>query len=86
MVALAPVVALAGFVNWDLLAIALTAASLAAWSRRHPGVAGMWLGLAVAAKFYPLVPLGPIVLLCARGGSGGLWASSSRVLWAPGSW
>ena len=65
MVALAPVVALAGFVNWDLLAIALTSASLAAWSRRHPAVAGMWLGLAVAAKFYPLVIVGPIVLLCA---------------------
>ncbi len=69
MVALAPVVALAGFVNWDLLAIALTSASLAAWSRRHPAVAGMWLGLAVAAKFYPLVIVGPIVLLCARRGT-----------------
>ena len=66
MVALAPVVALAGFVNWDLLAIALTAACLAAWSRRHPAVAGMWLGLAVAAKFYPLVLVGPIALLCIR--------------------
>lgn len=68
MLALSPVVALAGYVNWDLLAIALTAACLAAWSRRHPAVAGMWLGLAVAAKFYPLVLIGPIVLLCARRG------------------
>ena len=68
MVALAPVVALAGFVNWDLLAVALTAASLSAWSRRHPAVAGLWLGLAVAAKFYPLVLIGPLVLLCWRRG------------------
>ena len=84
MVALAPVVALAGFVNWDLLAIALTSASLAAWSRRHPAVAGVWLGLAVAAKFYPLVVVGPIVLLCARRGQ---WRALGAFLaGAVGSW
>ena len=66
LVALAPVVALAGFVNWDLLAVALTAASLAAWSRRLPGVAGMWLGLAAAAKFYPVVLVGAVLVLCVR--------------------
>jgi uncharacterized membrane protein len=84
MVALAPVVALAGFVNWDLLAIALTSASLAAWSRRNPAVAGMWLGLAVAAKFYPLVIVGPIVLLCVRRGQ---WRALGVFLaGALGSW
>ncbi len=84
MVALAPVVALAGFVNWDLLAVALTSASLAAWSRRHPAVAGMWFGLAVAAKFYPLVLLGPIALLCARRGQ---WRALGGFLTgALGSW
>jgi uncharacterized membrane protein len=66
MVALAPVVALAAFVNWDLLAVALTAAALAAWSRRQPLVAGIWLGLAAAAKFYPLLLIGPVALLCIR--------------------
>lgn len=68
MVALAPVVALAGLVNWDLLAVALTAAALLAWSRRQPGVAGIWLGLAAAAKFYPILLVGPIALLCLRRG------------------
>ena len=66
MVALAPVVALAGFVNWDLIAVALTAAALAAWSHRRPGLAGVWLGLGAAAKFYPVLLIGPVLLLCAR--------------------
>ena len=35
LLALAPAVALAAFVNWDMLPVALTAASLAAWSRRR---------------------------------------------------
>lgn len=84
MVALAPVVALAGFVNWDLLAVALTAASLAAWSRSRPVVAGVWLGLAVAAKFYPLVLIGPIALLCVRRRQ---WRALARFLaGAAGSW
>jgi uncharacterized membrane protein len=68
MVAAAPVVALAGFINWDLLAVALSAASLAAWSRRRPVWAGALLGLAAAAKFYPLALIGPLALLCARRG------------------
>ncbi len=69
MVALAPVVALAGFVNWDLLAVALTAASLAAWARRRPLLAGVLLGLAAAAKFYPLLLIGPVLVLCVRRGT-----------------
>lgn len=66
LLAMAPVVALAAFVNWDLLAVALTAAALAAWSARRPGTAGLWLGLAAAAKFYPAILLGPIAVLCIR--------------------
>jgi hypothetical protein len=30
--------------------------------------AGVWLGLGVAAKFYPLVVFGPLLLLCLRAG------------------
>ncbi len=66
LVALAPVVALAGFVNWDLLAVALAAAAMLAWSRGRPALSGVWLGLAAAAKFYPLVLVGPVLLLCLR--------------------
>jgi uncharacterized membrane protein len=77
LVALAPVVALAAFVNWDLLAVALTAAALLAWSRGRPGMAGVWLGLAAAAKFYPLVLVGPVLLLCLRRRQG---AAAARFL------
>lgn len=66
LLALAPAVALAAFVNWDLLAVSLTAASLTAWSRRHLTLSGVLLGLAAAAKFYPLVLVVPVVLLCLR--------------------
>ncbi len=66
--ALAPGLLLTAWINWDLLAVALAAGFLLAWSRRRPGVAGALLGLAVAAKFYPVVLLGPLFLLCLRAG------------------
>jgi uncharacterized membrane protein len=37
-----------------------------AWARRRPGVAGLLLGLAVSAKFYPVVLLVPFAALCLR--------------------
>ena len=42
-------------------------AGLLAWSRRRPGLAGVLLGLGMAAKLYPLFLLGPLLLLCLRG-------------------
>jgi uncharacterized membrane protein len=66
MVALAPAVFVTATVNWDYLAVGLTALGLLAWSKRRPGWAGVLLGLATAAKFYPLLILGPLVLLCLR--------------------
>lgn len=68
MVALAPGVILCATINWDLLAIALLAVGLCAWSRRHPTWAGVFLGLAAAAKFYPLLVLLPLAVLCLRAG------------------
>jgi uncharacterized membrane protein len=68
LLAMAPVVALSAFINWDLLAVALAAAAMAAWSARRPAWAGVLIGLAAAAKFYPLVRIGPVVLLCLRRG------------------
>ena len=50
MVAVAPVLALHAFTNWDLLAVALAGLGLLAWSRRRPVLAGAWIGLGVAAK------------------------------------
>lgn len=66
MVALAPGIILAGTVNWDLLPVALVAVSLAFWSRSKAFWSGIFLGLAIAAKFYPLLFLGPMFLLCWR--------------------
>ena len=68
MVALAPGTILCLLINWDMLAVALTAVSMLLWSRRHPFWAGVILGLAIAAKFYPLLLLGPLFVLCLRAG------------------
>jgi Glycosyltransferase family 87 len=68
LVALSPALILNAFVNWDLIAMALTALGIAAWAARRGVWAGLFLGLAVAAKFYPLVVFGPLLLLCLRTG------------------
>ena len=68
MVALSPALILAAFINWDLLAMALTAGAMAAWAGRREVLAGLLLGLAVAAKFYPLLIFAALLLLCLRAG------------------
>ncbi|MEP6761076.1 MAG: glycosyltransferase 87 family protein [Sporichthyaceae bacterium] len=68
MVALAPGLLLAGTINWDLYAVALLGFGMLAWARRRPVAAGVLIGLATAAKFYPLFVLGPLFVLCWRAG------------------
>jgi uncharacterized membrane protein len=68
LVALAPAFALTSTINWDLLAVALTAAAMLMWSRGRSVAFGVLLGLATAAKFYPFLVLGPLLLLCWRAG------------------
>src|SRR6266566_7173391 len=68
LVALAPGLILASFINWDLIAMGLVAMGMAAWAARRQVLAGVLLGLAVATKFYPLVFFGPLLLLCLRAG------------------
>ncbi len=68
MIALAPTMILAATINWDLIPIGLVMAAILLWARQYPTWAGILLGLAVAAKFYPLVLLGPWLLLCLRAG------------------
>jgi uncharacterized membrane protein len=67
-VALAPAVILAAYINWDLIAMGLAMAGMAAWAARRGVLAGVLLGLAVATKFYPLLFFGPLLLLCLRAG------------------
>jgi uncharacterized membrane protein len=64
--AASPVLALDATINWDLFAAGLTGVGMVAWSRRRPGWAGVWLGLAVSAKLYPIVLLVPLGFLCLR--------------------
>ena len=68
LVALSPALILNAFVNWDLIAAAMTALGIAAWAARRGVWAGVLLGLAVATKFYPLVVLGALLVLCLRAG------------------
>ncbi len=68
LVALSPALILAAFINWDLIAMALTMAALAAWAARRPVLAGVLLGVAVATKFYPVICLLPLFVLCLRAG------------------
>ena len=66
MLAASPCVAAAALINWDLLVVALTALGCMFWARRHPALAGVLLGLGMAAKLYPAFLLGPLLLLCLR--------------------
>jgi uncharacterized membrane protein len=68
MVALAPILVLDGFINWDLAAVALTCLALLAWARRRPLVAGVLIGLGTATKLYPVLVLVALLPLCARAG------------------
>ena len=64
--ALAPVILTTGLINWDLLAVALLAVSVMLWLRAHPAIAGVFFGLAVSAKFYPVVLIAVLGGLCLR--------------------
>ncbi|UXY28660.1 glycosyltransferase family 87 protein [Streptomyces sp. HUAS TT20] len=68
LVALAPAFALTATINWDLLAVALTAAAMLMWSRGRSFAFGVLLGLATAAKLYPVLLLGALLVLCWRAG------------------
>jgi uncharacterized membrane protein len=77
MVALAPTMILAATVNWDLLPLAFAGVSLLLWSAKHPFASGILLGLAVAAKFYPVLFLFGFLVLTIRAGT---WKSFGRLV------
>lgn len=66
LIACSPLVLVHAFTNFDALATAFAATGMLAWARRRPVLAGVLLGLGGAAKLYPLLLLGPIVVLCLR--------------------
>lgn len=68
LVAGSPILIFQAFTNFDALATAFATAGLFAWARRRPVLAGMLIGLGVAAKLYPLLLLGPLLVLGLRTG------------------
>jgi Glycosyltransferase family 87 len=84
LVAFSPALILSAFINWDLIAMGLMMLAVAAWAALRPVVTGVLLGLAVATKFYPVVVLWPLFLLCLRAGRMRAFlvtASSAAVAW-----
>src|SRR5207248_8171891 len=52
--ALAPTLLIYGYMNWDLIAVALATAGTYAFVRKKDTASGVLLGLGAAAKFFPL--------------------------------
>jgi uncharacterized membrane protein len=85
LAALSPLVVVHAFTNFDVLATALATTGLLAWARRRPVLAGVLLGLGAATKFYPVLLLGPILLVCLRSRQfrpGLVAAGAAAVSWA----
>ena len=66
LVALSPLVAVHVFTNFDALAVASATAGMLALARNRPVLAGVLIGLGGGFKMYPLLLLGPIVLIGLR--------------------
>ncbi|MGU3436249.1 glycosyltransferase family 87 protein [Actinomycetes bacterium M1A6_2h] len=84
MVACSPLVIVHAFTNFDALATAFASGGLLAWAKRRPVLAGVLLGLGGATKLYPLLFLGPLLVLCIRAGRVRDWvrtASAAAAAW-----
>ena len=68
MFAVAPALFVSATVNWDLFTVGLAAIAMTYWAKRKPALAGLFLGLATAAKFYPVLILGALLVLSLRTG------------------
>ncbi|MFJ5216207.1 glycosyltransferase family 87 protein [Streptomyces sp. NPDC088354] len=84
LVALAPAFALNATINWDLFAVALAAVGMMLWSRSRPLAAGILIGLATAAKLYPVFLLWPLLVLALRAGRLKAWGVAAGG--AAGAW
>jgi uncharacterized membrane protein len=77
MVGLSPLLFVHAFTNWDLFAVALASLGLWAWARERPILAGVLIGVGVAAKLYPALLLVALFLLCLRAGRLKAWLSTA---------
>lgn len=84
--AAAPTLLIYGFMNWDLLAVALATVGTLAYLRGRDRTSGVLLGLGAAAKLYPALLLVPFAIgrlrASNRGGAGRLvgWAALAFVV------
>jgi len=84
LAAVSPLVAVHAFTNFDPLATAFAATGLLAWARKRPVLAGVLLGIGGAAKLYPLLLLGPLLVLCLRTATVRTWIRTAAA--ALGAW
>jgi hypothetical protein len=82
--ALAPSLAIYGFMNWDLLAVALATAGTLAFLRGRDVHSGVFLGVGAAAKLYPAFLLMPFA--AQRLLEGGRRHAGRLVAVAAGTW
>jgi len=66
MIVFAPTMILAATINWDLIPITLVSLAFLAWSKDRATLTGVFFGLAIASKFYPVFLLLGFVLLAWR--------------------
>ncbi len=78
LVSASPLVIFQIFTNFDALATAFAMGGLLAWARRKPWLAGVLIGLGAAAKLYPLLFLGPLLVLGIRSGASAAWRAPRR--------
>lgn len=84
LVAASPVLVTSALVSLDLLAVALSLMGMVAFSRRHPVLAGVLLGLAVSVRPLAVVVVVALALLAVRTGHGSTLAPtvvSAAVAW-----
>jgi uncharacterized membrane protein len=60
--ALAPTLLLGSFLNWDLLTVFIATAAIFAYLRGREGLAGLFLGIGAATKFFPILFVLPIAI------------------------
>ena len=63
---LAPAVVASLFINWDIWAVVTTLAAIYYFDKKKYEQSGIWLGISIATKFFPIVLLLPIAIIFYR--------------------
>ena len=63
---LAPAVIASLFINWDMWAVVSTLLAIYYFDKKKYEASGIWLGISIATKFFPIVLLLPIAIIFYR--------------------